>query len=99
MFDFESFMTAKNLICLMIILATMVVAVLPHRILDTSSCKRTWSVVLILLATLGFLIDQTLFGCFFSFIFLSALLTDFCLKKLKHFKIERSHYEQYKQHK
>ena len=96
MFDFESFMTVKNLICLMIIIATMVVAVLPHRILDTSSCKRTWSVVLILLATLGFLIDQTLFGCFFSFIFLATFLSDFFIKlqkKPKSFKMVGSHYE------
>ncbi|AWL27164.1 hypothetical protein DJ533_00325 (plasmid) [Acinetobacter defluvii] len=98
MFDLYSFLTFKNVVCVLVVFVTMVMVLIPHRILDTSTHKRTIYAVLVLLSALFFLIDKTLFGCLLSFILLTTWLSNIALKKLQNFRMENPHEQQHKKH-
>lgn len=96
MIDIYGFITVKDIICILVVIVTMIIVVMPHDVVDTSTCKRSWFAILVLLSALFFLINKTLLGCLLSFILISAWLSNLALKSLNNFKIRTpEHYEQH----
>lgn len=63
----------KNVICIFIGLLAMVLLWLPNHIIDTTSCKKNWVAVLVILASGSFIINKTLLGIFIILVLAVAL--------------------------
>lgn len=67
------FIVLKNVVCVFLGLLTMVLVLLPNDIIDTSSCKKNWVAVLVILASASFIVNKSLLGIFIILILLVAL--------------------------
>lgn len=63
----------KNMICVFIGLLAMILLLLPNHIIDTTSCKKNWVAVLVILASGSFIINKTLLGIFIILVLAVAL--------------------------
>ena len=63
----------KNVICIFIGLLAMILLLLPNHIIDTTSCKKNWVAVLVILASGSFIINKTLLGIFIILVLAVAL--------------------------
>lgn len=65
--------TFKNIVCVFIGLLTMILILLPNHIIDTSSCKKNWVAVLVILASASFIVNKLLLGISIILILFIAL--------------------------
>jgi hypothetical protein len=63
----------KNIVCLTAIIITFICTLLPSRIIYTANCKRSWIVVLIILASSSFIVNKYSLGISLILILLVAL--------------------------
>lgn len=65
--------TLKNIVCVFFILLTVVLLFLPNHIIDTSSCKRNWVAVLIILSSASLVVNKYLLGISIILVLMIAL--------------------------
>jgi len=70
-------MTIKFIIGIALIIIPIISIFLPDSIIDTGSCKKNWSVVLIILTGAAMIADYDGLALFFPCILISGILTNY----------------------
>lgn len=76
----------KNIVCIVVILIAAICTLLPSHIIYTANCKRSWIVVLIILASCSFIVNKFSLGIFLIVILIVALFIHYLNIYLKKFE-------------
>lgn len=60
----NDFLTLKNIVCMIFLLAAVISLFLPHWLVDTRHCKQNWFVIIVILACCSLMIDKYVLGLF-----------------------------------